>query len=194
MKNTSVTGILLAGGKSSRMGRDKGFIRIGDKPMAQHVLDVLSGICDQVIIVANNDQYKTFGYPVFHDIIPGCGPMGGIYTGLLNSQTEYNLVLSCDIPFIESSVLKTLLSEAGEHDAVIPVWRGRLQPLCALYKKNCAGVFENRLAEKSFRMTDAVASLRSKITDLESVPGFECLQIANINTPRELESYQELKS
>ena len=136
MSKINITGIVLAGGKSSRMGTDKGMMMLNGKRFIDHIFNALVPVVDTVMIIANNDNYHRFNYPVYEDIIKDCGPMGGIYTGLVKSQTEKNIVVSCDIPFITTDTLSYIISRIDNSDIIIPEHEGKLEPLCAIYKKN----------------------------------------------------------
>ena len=90
-----ITGIILAGGKSSRMGTDKGLLLLNGKPMVKYVIDVLSKVTSKIIIIANNDEYKQFGYKVYSDLIKDKGPVGGIYTAMNYTNSNTNICISC---------------------------------------------------------------------------------------------------
>ena len=142
MNKKGITGIILAGGKSKRMGTEKGLINFRGKTMIQYAIEVLEPICDQIIISANSNSYDALPYPKFSDIFPNSGPMGGIYTGLLNSRNDLNLVLSCDMPFIKADLLNDLVLNADGNDIVVPWHRSKhFEPMCALYRKSVDSVF-----------------------------------------------------
>ncbi len=131
-----ITGIILSGGKSSRMGSDKGLLVLHGKPLIQYSIEVLKELCSEIIICTNNPAYETFGFPVIKDVYPDLGPIGGIYTGLLNTNSDSNFVLSCDMPFINSQALAYLLSKNNKSLVSIPIHdQNMIEPLCALYSK-----------------------------------------------------------
>lgn len=182
-----VTGIILAGGKSSRMGREKGLIELNGKMFIQHVVDALRPLVDEIIIVANNSEYDKLGYKVLADQIKDCGPMGGIYTGLSASKTQKNIVLSCDIPDVSPKLLRQLLFQSENFEVTIPVHNGWSEPLCAVYDRSCAGKLKELLEKKEFKMRDALKNMNANYINM--VPG-ECFSeadLVNINTPEELE-------
>jgi len=110
MKNKNhITGIILAGGKSSRMGTDKGFVLYKNKSFIQHIIEALQPLVDEIIIVSNNPDYDIFGLKRVSDLIENAGPLAGVYTGLDYSETENNLVISCDVPLINSETLTLLI-------------------------------------------------------------------------------------
>ena len=130
----NITGIILAGGKSSRMGSDKGFVIYNDKPFIQHIIDALQPLVDEIIIVSNNPDYDAFKLKRVNDIIENAGPIAGLYSGLHHSNTVMNLVLSCDIPLINKDVLEQLISQKSEEIDVIQIEsQGKTMPLIALY-------------------------------------------------------------
>ena len=187
------TGIILAGGKSSRMGRDKGLVVINGACMIEHVIAAVKTSVSSIIIVANSDVYKQFGYPVIKDIIHECGPMGGIYTGLLHSQTMHNIVVSCDIPFVTPALIASLVNTTGEADVVLVSHDGKKEPLCARYRKSCALKMADHLENDNLRMNGFLASVNTLEIRAEDVPGFDARQLANINTPNELNLYTTQK-
>ena len=104
-----VTGIILAGGKSSRMGTDKGLLKLNGKSMVEYVIDALTEMCSRVLIVSNNIEYRRYGIDVVKDIYEDKGPLGGLYSGLMNSNSQVNICVSCDIPNVNADVFKFLL-------------------------------------------------------------------------------------
>ena len=101
----NITGIILAGGKSSRMGTEKGLILYKNKPFVEHIIEAMNPLVDNIIIISNNKAYKSFGFRCYEDLIKNTGPLAGIYTGLRYSKTENNLIVSCDVPLINTVIL-----------------------------------------------------------------------------------------
>ncbi len=112
-----ITAIILSGGKSTRMGTEKGLTKLNGKFLIEHIVDVVKKVTDEIIIVANSSDYDVFGYKVFSDINKNCGQMGGIYTGLYYSKTKKNIVLSCDIPFVSSEAVKYILDNSENNSS-----------------------------------------------------------------------------
>ncbi|MEZ5109841.1 MAG: molybdenum cofactor guanylyltransferase [Bacteroidia bacterium] len=183
MKN-QVTGILLAGGKSSRMGTDKGVVLMNGKKLSEHVLQAMKPVVNDLMIIANNNNYGDYGIPVFEDIYKNCGPLGGIYTGLVRSKTKKNLMLSCDMPFITSGMLAKILSHSDEAEIIIPVNDGKVEPLCAVYDQSCAVQIRQFLESGKLKIQDVLPYFKTKevlLTTTEAGKNF-----ININTPQEL--------
>ncbi len=185
MIKDSITGIVLAGGKSSRMGTDKGIIDLNGKRIVQHVLDALAPVVDKILIIANNNHYNNFGYPVYRDIIKDSGPLGGIYTGLVNSNTEKNIVLSCDIPFITTQMINYIVAQSGEYEITIPMHDGKQEPLCGTYSKKCASRFKKLLENKIWKMHEVLTLFATQQLGISSTNGVE-QNFVNINTPQDL--------
>ncbi|MFD0835857.1 molybdenum cofactor guanylyltransferase [Mariniflexile aquimaris] len=182
----NITGIILSGGKSSRMGSDKGFLMFEGKPFVEHSIDALKPLVSNIIIISNNKDYDIFGFKRIEDEIENTGPLAGIYSGLKHASTEYNLVLSCDIPLIKSNILEKLVNAAVEDYEVIQIESGgKTMPLIALYKKQCEHIFLKLLNEGERRLQFAVNQCNLKNVVLNEA---DALFTQNINTPEELKA------
>jgi molybdopterin-guanine dinucleotide biosynthesis protein A len=183
----NITAIILAGGKSSRMGTDKGLMDLNGKAMVEHVLASVRHITNNIIIVANNNKYNRFGYIVYKDILKNCGPMGGIYSGLTYSTTENNLVISCDIPFISNKLLQYVIKNSNGYDVAVPVHNGKLEPLCAIYSKKCVQKLKDLLLKKELKMHDALSNFHVKKVVISPQQNFYSEKLfQNINSKDEL--------
>ncbi|MDT8412625.1 MAG: molybdenum cofactor guanylyltransferase [Vicingaceae bacterium] len=160
-----VGAIILAGGKSSRMGVDKGMMLLNEKPMVQYVIDAVKLVADEIIIVANNKEYKQFGYPVVPDEIENAGPLAGICTGLKQAKYHYNFVLSCDVPFVTKEMLSLLKQEVAGYESVIFEKANQLHPLIGIYSKNCLPAFEAALNNKERRLKTVLHHVNLKKID-----------------------------
>lgn len=149
--------IVLAGGAGSRMGCDKASLMLSGKTLLEHVVEKVHGLTEELIVVSNksveSDGLKGRNIVWTKDLIEGCGPMGGIHAGLVKSGSDVNLVLGCDMPFVNRELAEFLLGLEG-FDAVVPRINGRLQPLHALYSKRCLPVIEDLLADGRLRVAD----------------------------------------
>ena len=179
----AITGIILAGGKSSRMGTDKGLMHLSGKPMIQHILDPLTKVCKRIIIVTENPLYSMFGFDLVKDEAPNYGPVMGILSGLKQSTTERNVVLSCDAPFVTLELLKQLMLLSDEADVVAAVSEKGIHPLIAVYNKSCIPVFEEEVRNDEHRLRTILKKLdlhKFKIEDEQLV--------RNLNTQADLEA------
>ncbi len=182
----NITAIILTGGKSSRMGSDKGLLLLNDKTFVGRIIDAVKPLVKKVVLVGSNPKYDEFGLKRYRDVIPNCGPLGGIFTGLFYTETEDNLILSCDVPLITSEVLQHLLeSSDSEADVNQLESKGETMPLVALYKKDCMHACLDELKKGERRMRTVVEKWKIKTIKLD--PSMEPF-VRNINTPAELEA------
>jgi molybdopterin-guanine dinucleotide biosynthesis protein A len=178
------TGIILAGGKSSRMNEDKGLMVLKGKPMIQYVIEVLKPLVEEIIIISNNPDYEQFGCAVYPDIIKDKGPLAGLCTGLFYSQSETNIVLSCDVPFVNASLISCLLSEHQNHQITIPIKEGRTHQLIGVFSKSCEPIFQIALEKEELKLWDAFKNLNLNLVDANH---FEAQLFKNLNTPNDLD-------
>lgn len=148
-----VTGIILAGGKSSRMGTDKGLQQLCGKPLIYYAIQALSGLCNKIIISTSSNEYKSFGYKTIADEIPGIGPMGGIFSALKQSRTEKNLVLSCDLPFVSRELFSHILENSEGYQVAVP-WQGHqhYEPLCGFYHASILDQLSLYIQRKNYKL------------------------------------------
>ena len=180
----SLTGIILAGGKSSRMGQDKGLMSYKGRPMISFVIDALTPLCDSLIIVSNNAGYKRFGYPVFSDLIKDKGPLGGLYTGLTKSTTLANLVLSCDVPEIKTDFLKELYVFGRDYDLAFTQKEEKIHPLIGYYSKSICEICHKRIEKDQLRLQDLGEALN---LGLFSAGNYTTNLFHNVNSPVDVE-------
>ena len=150
MAAEQLTGIILSGGKSSRMGREKGLVNFRGKPLVSYAISSLEPVADTLIISINEQlkEYRRFGLAVVTDEIKGIGPMGGLHTALKYSETEHNLVLSCDMPFVSAGLMDYLYQNVQDYDIVVAMHgKDRLEPLCGYYARRVIGVLEEKIKE-----------------------------------------------
>ncbi|MDY8138156.1 molybdenum cofactor guanylyltransferase [Aquimarina sp. 2201CG5-10] len=179
LQNQNITGIILAGGKSSRMGQEKGLKLHNGIPFIQHIIKAIESVTKNILIITNRLDYNQFGYPCYSDIIPNKGPVGGIYTGLSNTHTTHNIVLSCDVPFVTSSVLENLVLK---HNTQYDVVQYEETPLVALYHQSTIKQFLKSIEEDKLSLKKTLSSLKVKnIPIKESIVPL----IKNINTPQQ---------
>lgn len=181
---TKITGIILAGGKSSRMGTDKGLLFFDEKMFIQHIIDSITPLVSEICIVSSNPEYDQFGHNRVEDIIKNSGPIGGIHAGLSSSETEYSLILSCDVPLVTSELLKKLLTKENiEFDIVQFETNGNTIPLIALFKKQCRKKCQELLDQGEKRLRKLVSELHTRTI---SLPKEEHILVSNINTMKDL--------
>ncbi len=186
----TVTGVIQAGGKSTRMGGEpKALMELGGKRIIEKVVEVMSKVLPDLLIVTNTPElYAFLGLPMVPDVFPGHGSLGGIYTGLKAAKGEAAFTVACDMPFLKPDVMRLVVSHAGEADVVIPKVGDQYETLHALYAKACLPHMEAVLQAKRFK----VVGFFPQVKVLE-IPEAEVARLAdphlcfmNVNTPDEL--------
>jgi len=181
------TGIILAGGKSSRMGEDKGLVLLNGKPMIQYVIEALKEVVSNIIIISNNASYNKFGVPVYSDIIKNKGPVGGIYTGLYHSTTELNFCISCDVPMISSDFIFWLLNKSGNASVTLPMCKDKVHQMIGVYSKQVLSYFKESAEKEHLKLSQVNKDMDCEIIDIEKeYANFDDLIFSNINTKNEL--------
>jgi len=143
-----ITSIILSGGKSSRMGRNKSFLKIGDKTIIERVRDFLQGIFQDVILITNDpEEYKFLGLPMFEDVYRHKGHLAGIHSGLKHSKTNLNFIISCDLPFMTKEMINYLIEYKTDKLITIAKADGFIQQLAGKYSKECLSPSEKILKE-----------------------------------------------
>jgi molybdopterin-guanine dinucleotide biosynthesis protein A len=178
-----ITALILAGGKSTRMGVDKGLLLLEGKPMVQHVIDAAKMVTDQVLIIANLPGYYELGYPVYSDLAPETGPIGGIFTGLQHSNSRKNLVLACDTPFITFAAIDALIQACGTEWVTAARYENQIQPLFAIYDQSCTATLLNCIHRKAFKLQTMLHNLDNQVKIVDMQPLLYNKVFTNINTP-----------
>ena len=214
-KSVPVTGVILAGGKSRRMGQNKALIQLGDNSLIEHVIRRMRLVADELLLITNSPaEYAHLNVPMHGDIIPGTGALGGIYTGLTHALHDTVLCVGCDNPFLVPNVLTYLVSVLDEYDAVMPyTYSSRqtpfcrnkdieitnpsygdeaqitLQTLCAAYAKRCLPIIELMLQESELRVHALAERAHIQRVSPEVWQRFdsEGMSFFNINTPEDFE-------
>jgi molybdopterin-guanine dinucleotide biosynthesis protein A len=182
---------ILAGGQSSRMGRDKAMLAPGGIPLLMRTAALLAPLAGPPTIIGPPTRYSALGYNVIPDDAPGIGPLGGIATALRHSNQPWNLIVGCDLPFLAAEWLEYLTARAIESnaDAVIPRSDAGTEPLCAMYRKTCLTPVLAAIAEGTRKVTDALAALRIDVVQPHEWKAFDESGhlFKNMNTPEDFE-------
>jgi molybdenum cofactor guanylyltransferase len=195
-----VSCIVLAGGKSARLGRNKVAETIGSKSLLERVVSCLSAFNSDIIVVTARESSlpQLTNYPglrIIEDIYPGKGTIGGIYTGLTASETFYNLVVACDMPFIKLDLMRYMIDQAEGYDVVIPKTNNQiLEPLHAIYSRNCLSPLEFLIKQGRLSVLELYPMVRVKYIDESEITKFdpEHISFFNINTESDLNAGKEL--
>jgi molybdopterin-guanine dinucleotide biosynthesis protein A len=188
------SGIILAGGKSTRMPGDKTLMRVGGRTVIDIQLDVIEGLFEEVMIVCNARRieqlrvYEARGVRVAVEPVGGKGPLGGILSGLMLSGTRDNFVLACDMPFISRDAISAVVDALDGHQVAVPRTPGGLEPLHAAYDSSCVAVIEEQIASGSLKVTEFFDRV-----DVAYIPWEELLRfdptgrlLVNINEPDDM--------
>ena len=195
-----VTGVILAGGQSRRMGENKALMQLGDDSLIGHVIHRMRLITDELLLITNSPtEYGHLGVSMHGDIFPDTGALGGIYTGLTHASHDAVLCVACDSPFLNPKLLTYLVSVLGEYDAVMPYTHGdkeqiTLQTLCAAYSQRCLSIIELMLRESELRVHALQERAHIKSVSPEVWQEFdpEGMSFFNINTPEDFETGKKL--
>ena len=189
MSNLKLTTVIIAGGKSSRMGSDKSFVPLLGKPLIEHVLSSIDGIGDEAIIITNRpDSYAHLGLPIYQDVYPDHGPLGGLHAALFYSTHPHIMVVACDMPWLNKSLLEYMVSLATTADAIVPRWQRFPEPLHAIYNKSCLRPIEAKLKTKSLKLISFYSDVTVRFVEAAEIARYDPAgrSFANINTPEDL--------
>lgn len=187
MKN----GIILAGGQSLRFGEDKAFAKIGNSLMIESLICLLLPLFPGLIVVTNfPDKYRGFPVSVVEDEIRGIGPLGGIYSGLLRSDSEYNFVCACDMPYLNPEFVRFMLERDIDSDAVIPRRSDKIEPLCAVYSKKIIPKIKENIAKGRYKIQDLFGNLNIEYVEEDIINEFDPdnLMFLNVNSKKDLKN------
>jgi molybdopterin-guanine dinucleotide biosynthesis protein A len=194
-----MTSIVLAGGKSSRLGRNKLMEAIGGRPLLARVLDILGQVSDQVIVVvAQGQELPGVGADprpmVTADIYPGKGALGGIYTGVLASASFESLVVGADMPFLSPRLLSYLMSLSAGFDVVMPRIGREIEPLHAVYSKTCLEPMKQQIERADLTIRHVLDQVRVRYVGEDEINGFDPnhLSFFNVNTPSDLKKAEAM--
>jgi len=185
----AVSGIILAGGRSSRMGRDKTLLLFKNETLIERTVRKLQNFVDEIIIASNHTaKYNLPGIVEVPDSYPGMGPLGGMHAGLMAAQHQHSFIVSADMPFFTEELARYLLERRAGCDVVVPEIGNRLEPLCAVYSRNCIEPIEKCLqagVSQVFRFYPDVRVCKIVESDLRQVGDIKEI-FCNLNTPEDL--------
>ncbi|MEA1964645.1 MAG: molybdenum cofactor guanylyltransferase [Candidatus Aerophobetes bacterium] len=185
-----MTGIILGGGKSRRMKKEKALLEIGKKQAIELIIEKLKVVFDDVLIIGSSSfNYRFSGVRAREDMVSEKGPLGGIYTGLLISESKYNFICACDMPFLNVNLLRFIISEVDDTDIVIPVVKGFVEPLHAIYSKRCLPAIKSHLEAKDLKVKNFFPEVKCKYLPEDRITKYDppLLSFSNLNTPQMLE-------
>ena len=198
-RHIEISGFVLAGGASRRMGRSKARLRLGLETMLERQIRLLRAVCRSVAILGPLEEYSDVAVPVLADEFTGRGPLAGLYTGLQHTRTEYNLFLSCDLPFLTVRFLGYLCGRAlaGEADVTVPKSRLRgFHPLCAVYRRRALPAIRATLQAGQNKVSRFFWRVDCQVVTTKEIAraGFGLRIFDNMNTPEDYEAAMKVLS
>src|SRR6266851_376175 len=204
MSHRTRSAAILTGGLASRFGgTDKGALLVDGRTIFDRQVAELSSLTDDVLVVRATDAARDgatqrIGPRVVADLVPGCGPLGGLHAALSEARGDAVFVVACDMPYVTASFIAYLFSLGSEVDIVVPQTERGYHPLCAVYARACLEPVAARLADRRLAMRDLIAAMRTRVVTAEEIDRFgdRYRLLANINTPAEyagLEALQDHK-
>jgi molybdopterin-guanine dinucleotide biosynthesis protein A len=187
-----MTGIILSGGKSRRMGENKAFLKVQGERLIDRTVRIFKSIFEEVVVVTNDPlAYLDQDVMIVTDIVSGKGPLGGIYSGLFFSSFPSSFVAACDMPFLSEAFIRFMMDRAGEHDVVVPETTDGLQPLHAVYSRKCLRGIVQLLEENHFKITELYGRFKTLKIHQEMILPYdpECLIFSNMNSPEDARKY-----
>jgi molybdenum cofactor guanylyltransferase len=183
----NVSGVVLAGGKSSRFGSDKGLHPFRGMPLAANALEIIRPHCMELLISTGNAAAYAFtGARPVEDIFRGCGPMGGIHSALTHARGELLMVIGCDMPLVPPALFGFLLEQIGNHEVVMPVHGGFTETMCAIYRRSCLPGVERALQSKTYKILEVVAGLDARFVEIDQEAFCHPGMFRNVNTRSDL--------
>ena len=183
-----VSGFVTAGGRSSRMGRDKAWLELDGQTMIERVITAIKPVTTDVSVIANSAEYNRLGLPVYADTHKGIGPLEAIRTALANASTSRILLVGCDLPFVTAELFSFLLSLKGDYQAIVPVGADdRLEPICAVYSTDAISEVTHLIESGARKVSLLFEQIRTRLVIFDQIrhlPGAE-LFFENVNTQEE---------
>lgn len=190
-----ITGIILAGGKNLRMGKNKAFLEINGQRIIDRTKQLFVDLFDEVFLVANSTlDYLDLNLRVVSDLFPGGGALGGIYSGLFHASHSHAFVAACDMPFLNKALISHLSALSPGYDIVIPKMEDGWQPLHAVYSPKCLPFMEDLLQKKNLKIIDFFPKVKKREVTTEEILPFDpqLVSFLNINTPEDLARAEDL--
>jgi len=189
-----VSGLILAGGESSRYGRNKALVKVNGISLIERVSLVMQSLFQEVRLITNTpDEYTFLKLPMHEDLIKGLGPLGGLFTGLTRMSNDAGFLVACDMPFLNRELIRYIVKMGDNSDVIVPRIAGLLEPLHALYSKRCLPVIKKLIDSHKYQIGQFFPMVLVKYVDEDIVrrfdPKLRCFD--NINEPQQLREIHE---
>ena len=188
-RHKGITGIVLAGGKSSRFGRNKALVEIDGIRLIERVIGVVEPLFENLLVITNAPQdYAYLNLPMVEDLIKGLGPLGGIFTGLKTISDEAGFFVACDMPFLNAGLIRHMAHLAEDFDVVVPKLDWKIEPLHAIYSKSCIPAIEELIDNRDYQIFNFFKKVHVRYLSEREIREFdpELKFLLNINRPEEL--------
>jgi molybdopterin-guanine dinucleotide biosynthesis protein A len=189
------SGVILAGGKSRRMGRDKSHLILNGETLAARAVRRVGALTDDVILVTNTPEaFADLNVRLTGDAIPGGGALSGIHAGLTTARYDWSLVVACDMPFFNLDLIRFMASLVLDHQVIAPRWQGEIETLHTLYSRACAPIVEPILRRGGGRIIEFYERVRTRYVEPDEIAHFDPQGLAffNVNSPEDWERAQGL--
>jgi molybdopterin-guanine dinucleotide biosynthesis protein A len=194
---SEISAVVLSGGRSSRLGQEKAFLQVNGQHLIERIVDKLACLSDEVIVVANDlGKYEHLEALVVGDVYPGCAALGGIYSGLRAASRSRSLVVACDMPFLNLSLLRYMQAQAADHDVVIPRIGEYEEALHAIYSRSCLPLIERQILAGDLRISTFFHDVRVRYVGQSEIDTFDPdhLSFFNINSQADLDEARAIWS
>ena len=176
------------------MGSDKSLMALNGKTLVEYAIDALKPLCSKVVISSNNFIYEFTGCEVWPDELPDRAPMIGIYSCLKRSETDVNIILSCDMPLMSTAMLEYLLENSVNHDITVPMHEDNfIEPLCGIYKRSSIGILEKYIKSGNFRLNECIQAGSHQLVQADSNLSFYTPRLfSNVNSPEDFRNISQI--
>jgi molybdopterin-guanine dinucleotide biosynthesis protein A len=192
---TDVIGVILAGGRSSRYGKNKALEKIGGIPLIERVVTTMQAIFRHLLLITNTPhEYAYLQLPMHKDLIKGLGPMGGVFTGLEVISEDAGFFVGCDMPCLSEKLIRHMVEIRNRFDVVVPRVNGKIEALHALYRRRCAAAIRRKIDQGQYQIIRFFPELRVRYVDEDEIRRFDprLKSFLNVNRPDELRRFMGL--
>ncbi len=180
-----ISGFILAGGKSNRMGTDKALLLVQDEPLLKRMIRLIRPFCATIAISGQKNDYAGFNAEMIPDLYAGCGPISGVISSLKHSSVEWNLLVSVDVPFINEEFIQYLISQIGQYDCIIPEHKGGVEPLIGLYNKQILPIIDEMISNGDYKLMRLLSRLNTRYVDCNNLIKQFPRLFYNVNRPED---------
>jgi len=183
-----ISGFILAGGKSSRLGTDKALLTLNDQTLLQRIISIVDPFCLKVYVSGQKHEYTSASVELVPDMVSDCGPIAGLLSSLSTSTTDWNLIVSVDVPLINEDLIAHLIANANDCDCVIPIHNDRIEPLIAMYHRSALPIIQELISSKQYKLQHLVSKLNTNYLNCNELIGRYPKLFHNVNRMEDFHS------